>query len=58
MEATGHGSLSVSSTVENPSSTRFMFSGGVGCLVFPLCGLNMLCFEELFLATVFSDILD
>lgn len=58
MEATGHCSLSVSSTVENPSSSRFIFSRGVGCLFFPLCGLNMLHFEELFLPTVFSDSLD
>lgn len=58
VEALGHCSFSVSSTVENPSYSRLVFSCGVDCLYFLLWGLNVLCFEELFLATVFCDNLD
>lgn len=39
VEATGHCGLPVSSTVENISSSRLVFSCGVGCF---LCGFNIL----------------
>lgn len=44
--------------MENPSYSRLVFSCGVDCLYFLLWGLNVLCFEELFLAAVFCDNLD
>ena len=32
-----------------------MFSWGLGAFYLPVCGLNMLCFQELVLTAVFSD---